>query len=113
MKGRLRVPRRATGSRSGRRTGARSSSGRMSTSSIAGLGAHLIDLALWMVGEIEEVAAQSETFTRERSGRAVDVDEASSVLARFVSGARGVFEMARVCARRPCDFFVEVNGTAG
>jgi len=76
-------------------------------------GAHLIDLALWMVGEIDEVAAQSETFTRERSGRAVDVDEASSVLARFVSGARGVFEMARVCARRPCDFFVEVNGTAG
>jgi len=85
----------------------------MGASSIADLGAHLIDLALWMVGEIEEVAAQSETFTRERSGRAVDVDEASSVLARFVSGARGVFEMARVCARRPCDFFVEVNGTAG
>ena len=24
-----------------------------------------------------------------------------------------MFEMARVCARRPCDFFVEVNGTAG
>src|SRR5438552_5832443 len=85
----------------------------MGASSIADLGAHLIDLALWMVGEIDEVAAQSETFTRERSGRAVDVDEASSVLARFVSGARGVFEMARVCARRPCDFFVEVNGTAG
>ena len=85
----------------------------MGASSIADLGAHLIDLALWMVGEIEEVAAQSETFTRERSGRTVDVDEASSVLARFAGGARGVFEMARVCARRPCDFFVEVNGTAG
>ena len=85
----------------------------MGASSIADLGAHLIDLALWMVGEIEEVAAQSETFTRERSGRAVDVDEASSVLARFAGGARGVFEMAWVCARRPCDFFIEVNGTAG
>jgi len=85
----------------------------MGASSIADLGAHLIDLALWMVGEIEEVAAQSETFTRERSGRTVDVDEASSVLARFAGGARGVFELARVCARRPCDFFVEVNGTAG
>lgn len=82
-------------------------------STIADLGAHLVDLALWIVGEIEAVAAQSETFTRVRSGRAVDVDEASSAFARFAAGARGTFEMARVCARRPCDFFVEVNGTRG
>ncbi len=85
----------------------------MGASTIADLGAHLIDLALWMVGEIEDVAAQSETFTRERSARAVDVDEASSALVRFANGARGVVELARVCARRPCDFFVEINGTAG
>jgi predicted dehydrogenase len=85
----------------------------MGASSIADLGAHLVDLALWMVGEIDEVAAQSETFTSERSGRSVDVDEASSALVRFSNGARGVFELTRVCARRPCDFFVEVNGTVG
>jgi predicted dehydrogenase len=85
----------------------------MGASTITDLGAHLIDLALWMVGEIEEVAAQSETFTRERSGRTVDVDDASSILASFATGARGTFEMARTCARRPCDFLVEVNGTAG
>jgi predicted dehydrogenase len=85
----------------------------MGASTIADLGAHLIDLALWMVGGIEEVGAQSQTFTTERSTRAVDVDEASSALVRFTNGARGTFEMARVCARRPCDFFVEINGTAG
>jgi predicted dehydrogenase len=85
----------------------------MGASTIADLGAHLIDLALWIVGEVAEVSAQSETFTRERSGRAVDVDEASSALVRFAGGARGTFEMTRVCARRPCDFFVEVNGTRG
>jgi predicted dehydrogenase len=82
-------------------------------STIADLGAHLIDLALWMVGDVDAVAAQSETFTRERSGRAVDVDEASSGLLRFAGGARGVIELGKVAARRPCDFFVEVNGTAG
>jgi predicted dehydrogenase len=82
-------------------------------STIADLGAHLIDLALWMAGEIDAVAAHSATFTRERSGRAVDVDEASSGLLRFTGGARGVLETARVCARRPCDFSVEVNGTSG
>ncbi|NUR78001.1 MAG: Gfo/Idh/MocA family oxidoreductase [Thermoleophilia bacterium] len=86
---------------------------RLGASTIADLGAHLIDLALWIVGEIDEVAAQSETFTRRRSGRAVDVDEASACLVRFAGGARGTFELARVCARRPCDFFVEVNGTRG
>lgn len=85
----------------------------MGASTIADLGAHLIDLALWLVGDVESVAAQSETFTRERSGRAVDVDEASSGLLRFAGGARGILETARVCARRPCDFFVEVNGTRG
>ena len=86
---------------------------RMGASTIADLGAHLVDLALWIVGEIEEVNAQSETFTRERSGRAVDVDEASAALVRFAGGARGTFELSRVCARRPCDFWVEVNGTGG
>lgn len=82
-------------------------------STIADLGAHLVDLALWMVGEVDAVAAQSETFTRERTTRAVDVDEASSGLLRFAGGARGALETARVCARRPCDFFVEINGTTG
>jgi predicted dehydrogenase len=82
-------------------------------STIADLGAHLIDLALWMVGDVDDVSAQSETFTRERSGESVDVDEASSAILRFSSGARGTFEVAKVAARRPCDFFVEVNGTAG
>jgi predicted dehydrogenase len=86
---------------------------RMGASTFADLGAHLVDLALWTVGEIEEVAAQSETFTRERSGRAVDVDEASSALVCFTGGARGTLEVARVCARRPCDFVVEINGTRG
>jgi predicted dehydrogenase len=86
---------------------------------ISDLGAHLIDLALWMVGPIEEVSAQSETFVRERpvagsaAARAVEVDDASAALARFASGARGVFEMSRSCASRPCDFTVEVNGTDG
>jgi len=82
-------------------------------STIADLGAHLVDLALWMVGEIEEVSAQTETFTRERSGRAVDVDEASAAMLRFAGGARGTFEAAKVAARRPCDFFLELNGTTG
>ena len=86
---------------------------RLGGSTFADLGAHLVDLALWTVGEVEEVAAQSKTFTRDAAARAVDVDEASSALLRFRDGARGTLEVARVCARRPCDFVVEVNGSRG
>ncbi len=85
----------------------------MGGTTIADLGAHIVDLALWIVGEIEEVSALSSTFTSERSGRAVEIDEASSALVRFSGGASGTFELARVCARRPCDFWIEVNGTRG
>ncbi|HEY1420727.1 MAG TPA: Gfo/Idh/MocA family oxidoreductase [Candidatus Dormibacteraeota bacterium] len=85
----------------------------MGGSTIADLGSHLIDMAVWMAGSIAEVAAQSETFVRERSRRQVSVDDASSTLARFESGARGVFEMARTAVRRPCDFSIELNGDRG
>jgi predicted dehydrogenase len=43
----------------------------------------------------------------------VTVDDASSALVRFDSGARGVLEMARCAVRRPCDFTIEVNGETG
>jgi len=87
-------------------------------STIADLGSHLIDMALWMVGDVAEVTAQSETFVRRRSDPTggtldVSVDDASSALLRFESGARGVLEVARAAVRRPCDFMIEVNGDAG
>jgi predicted dehydrogenase len=85
----------------------------MGGTTIADLGAHLVDLARWIVGDIEEVTAQSETFVVERSGRPVTVDDASSALVRFAGGARGTFEMTRACVRRPCDFTVELNGSKG
>jgi predicted dehydrogenase len=85
----------------------------MGGSTIADLGSHLIDMATWMAGPIAEVSGQSETFTRERSGKPVTVDEASSALARFESGAIGVFEVARTAVRRPCDFTLEINGERG
>lgn len=85
----------------------------MGGTTITDLGSHLLDLALWMVGGVEEVSGQSETFVRSRSSKEVTVDEASSALLRFESGALGVMEVARTAVRRPCDFTVEVNGDRG
>ena len=85
----------------------------MGATTIADLGSHLVDLALWMVGPVSEATAQSETFVRSRSERDVTVDDASSALLRFQTGALGVLEVARTAVRRPCDFTVEVNGDKG
>jgi predicted dehydrogenase len=88
-------------------------------STAADLGAHLIDLAGWMVGDVTAAAAQSEIFTHVRhdpvtgGDRKVDVDEACSALLKFADGALGVFETAKVCPGRPCDFTLEVNGSLG
>ena len=84
---------------------------------IADLGSHLIDLATWMLGGVNEVSATSSTFVRERPAgdtmRRVEIDDASSALLRFASGAHGTLEVARSAPRRPCDFVVEVNGSRG
>jgi predicted dehydrogenase len=91
----------------------------MGGSTIADLGSHLIDMALWMVGGVAEVCGQSQTFVSERANPRgegsipVTVDDASSALLRFESGAQGVLEMARTAVRRPCDFTIEVNGETG
>jgi predicted dehydrogenase len=85
----------------------------MGGTTIADLGSHLIDMATWMAGGIAEVSGQSATFVPRRSNQAVTVDEASSALARFESGALGAFEVARIAVRRPCDFTIEVNGDRG
>jgi predicted dehydrogenase len=92
---------------------------RLGGTTVADLGSHLFDLGRWLVGDFDEVVAQSETFVRERPDAeggapvAVTVDDSSSVLVRFASGARGVFEMTRSCVRHPCDLTVEVNGASG
>jgi predicted dehydrogenase len=89
----------------------------MGGTTIADLGSHLVDMATWMLGPIREVIATSSTFITERhfekSSRVVEVDDASSALVHFESGAQGTMEVARVAPRRPCDFTLEVNGSKG
>jgi len=89
----------------------------MGGSTIGDLGSHLIDLATWMLGPVQDVSAISSTFVRSRNDegrpRDVEVDDASSALLRFSSGVQGTMEVARAAPRRPCDFTVEVNGSKG
>lgn len=94
------------------------------------LGAHLIDLAHFLVGDVQEVIGMSETFIKERplatemtglSAKgdtnapkgAVTVDDATLFLARFVNGAIGSFEATRFAAGHRSTNSFEINGSLG
>jgi predicted dehydrogenase len=67
---------------------------------LADLGSHLLDLAVWYGGGISRIAGHLKTFVHERplpdgGTAAVDVDDAAGALAEFGSGATGVFAVSR------------------
>jgi predicted dehydrogenase len=93
------------------------------------LGAHVVDIARFLLGEIAEVTCFQETFTRRRPKPAfvdglvaragteigdVDVDDASAFLARF-QGVKtmGYFEMTRYGTGHRNQNRIEVNGSKG
>ena len=93
------------------------------------IGAHIVDLTQYITGDrITEVSGQLETFVKERpvaaehSGLAgtagvergpVTVDDAAIFLARFGSGALGVFEATRFATGRKNAIRIEINGSLG
>ncbi len=72
------------------------------------LGTHVIDLARYLVGEIESVAAMTATFQPGRS-----VDDAVESVVRFAGGAVGTIEATRFASGRKNAFTWEINGTKG
>lgn len=84
------------------------------------IGAHSIDLARFLVGEIAEVSGHLETFIktrpvagrRPRRGR-VTVDDAALALLRFDRGAIGTMEATRMARGRKNQNRFEINGSKG
>ena len=72
------------------------------------LGAHVIDLARYLVGEISSVSASMRTFM---DGR--EVDDAFEAVVDFESRALGTIEATRFAAGRKNAFSWEINGTKG
>lgn len=100
------------------------------TGSLGDLGAHVIGVAQYLMGDIREVCAQSQIEFPERplpsggSGYAATVDEGAELrevenddqtqcLVNFESGAAGVIESSRVAAGRIFGIYWEVSGTEG
>jgi predicted dehydrogenase len=94
------------------------------------LGAHLIDMAHYLLGDMTEVIGMNETFIKERplpsemtglSAKGskdgprgpVTVDDATLFMARFANGALGSFEATRFAAGHRCTNSFEINGSKG
>jgi len=94
------------------------------------LGAHLIDLSHYLIGDMSEVIGMNETFVKERplatamtglsaKGSAdapkgeVTVDDATLFMARFANGALGSFEATRYASGHRCTNAFEINGSKG
>ncbi|MEZ4518743.1 MAG: Gfo/Idh/MocA family oxidoreductase [Chloroflexota bacterium] len=92
------------------------------------LGAHVVDLARYLIGEVDEVVSFQTTFIKERPIASfedglmalpgdemgeVDVDDATAFLARFANGAMGVFEFTRFGTGHRNQNRIEVYGSEG
>jgi len=89
------------------------------TGVVGDVGSHTVDLAQWLVGDIASVSGHLETFVTERpvegedETRPVTTDDEYSALAKFESGAMGVFEGSRVATGKKGNNVIEVYGTEG
>ena len=86
---------------------------------IGDLGAHIIDLGRFLVGEMKSVSAMTQTFIDERplpdgSGTGkVDVDDAFVAAVEFENGAIGTLEATRFGSGRKNYEVLEINGEKG
>ena len=93
------------------------------------IGSHSIDLARYLVGEIDEIVSSMHTFVTKRpkvgqiddamGAQASDemgdvtVDDSAMFLARFVNGVQGTFEASRFAVGRKNHNRFEINGSKG
>jgi predicted dehydrogenase len=82
------------------------------------LGAHIIDLGRFLVGEFSSVSAIARTFIPERPGsdgkmKKVDVDDAFVAAIEFENGAIGTVEATRFAGGHKNSNCFEVNGEKG
>ena len=98
--------------------------------SLGDLGAHVIDCARYLVGEIDRVVGMEKTFITERPiaesmtgvsataqanspRETVDVDDATHFLGEFKNGALLSIEATRFAAGHRNDMSFEINGSKG
>ena len=95
------------------------------------IGAHILDLSNYLIGDLTELCGMTETFVKERPLQAptkgdegltaqgtremgeVTVDDATAWMGRFENGAMGVFEASRFAPGHRNFNTFEINGELG
>ena len=93
---------------------------RAGSGALGDIGSHSLDLARFLVGEIQAISGTLKTFIKERPlqenkrkrGK-VTVDDAASALVRFRGGATGTIEATRMASGRENFNRFEINGSRG
>jgi predicted dehydrogenase len=78
------------------------------TGAIGDLGAHIVDLARYLAGEIESISASVRSFVPGH-----EVDDAFVATVEFAGGAIGTLESSRLARGRINQNTFELNGSAG
>ncbi len=88
--------------------------------SLTDLGAHLLDMTRYLLGEFDQVRATTRTYIRERPSspgsnqrEPVDVDDAAWVQARLASGAVGTVMTTRFATGAVDDLNLSIHGQHG
>jgi predicted dehydrogenase len=82
-----------------------------------GYGSHLLDLSRWILGEFDEVIGDMATYVKERpvldeeARLKVEVDDSTTVLARFVSGVQGVMQFSKIAMGYPPGVELRIFGS--
>lgn len=84
------------------------------------IGSHVLDLVRFLAGEVREVMATTETFTKKRPlagkpGEFMDIeaDDIGVMLLRMADGAVGTIEASKVATGATDDLKIEVRGSKG
>lgn len=84
---------------------------------LADVGSHILDLARFLVGDIDSACGEAAIVIREHhtsnGPRIADNDDLFVATLRFGSGALGVISGSRIATGRKVEASVEVTGTAG
>lgn len=89
---------------------------------LADLGAHVLDMARFLAGDIAEVCGMTTTSVLARhdptrppgqQDREVDNDDTFAALVTFESGATGIVDASRIATGCRSDFGFTVNGSSG
>ena len=82
-----------------------------------GYGSHLLDLARWILGEFEQVIGDMATYIHERPVLGedlrlkVEVDDSTTVLGRFESGAQALMQFSKIAMGHPPGVEMRIYGS--